>query len=143
MLLCILGLIVLASEYVWAQRGLHWARRKSQQSIERSAASRVATYGSVAAGLGLLAAGLTELVVGLPLATTLSAAMLIASGVVVVGTTGWSRRQHLQARQSSGRHLLVESSRQGLPDRGGRHLPAGVVGTQGDDRRGEQEQAAG
>ncbi|MDX6228335.1 MAG: putative transrane protein, partial [Frankiales bacterium] len=26
MLLCILGLVLLASEYAWAQRSLHWAR---------------------------------------------------------------------------------------------------------------------
>jgi uncharacterized protein (TIGR02611 family) len=143
MLLCILGLIVLASEYVWAQRSLHWARRKSQQSIERGASSRLATYGSVAAGIGLLGVGLTELIVGLPVVTSLSAVMLMASGLVVIGTTGWSRRQHLRAQPGSGRDLLVQSSRQRFPGHGWRHFPAGVVGAQSDDRRGEQEKAAG
>ncbi len=98
MLLCILGLIVLASEYVWAQRSLHWARRRSQQSIERGASSRVTTGASITAGLGLLVIGGTELAVGLPLLTAFSAAMLIVSGGVVIGTTGWSRRQYLRAR---------------------------------------------
>jgi uncharacterized protein (TIGR02611 family) len=102
MLLCILGLIVLASEYVWAQRSLHWARRKSQQSIERGASSRIATYASVTGGFGLLVVGIAELVVGVPMVTSLSAAMFIASGSVIVATTAWSRRQHLRASQGRG-----------------------------------------
>jgi uncharacterized protein (TIGR02611 family) len=101
MLLCILGLVLLATEYVWAQRSLHWARRKSQQSIERGAASRMATYGSIASGLGLLVLGITELIVGLPIVTSLGAVMFIASGPVIIGTTAWSRRQHLRAPEGS------------------------------------------
>jgi uncharacterized protein (TIGR02611 family) len=98
MLLCILGLIVLSTEYAWAQRSLRWARRKSQQSIQRSAASKVATYGSLAAGVALLGVGMAELFIGLPLVTALSASLLLLSGLVVVGTTGWSRLQYLRSR---------------------------------------------
>ena len=96
MLLCVLGLAVLAREYTWARRGLHWARAKSQQSIARSASSRVATAGSVLGGLALMAVGLVELVIGLPLIGTVTAVLLLASGVVVVGTTTWARRQFVR-----------------------------------------------
>jgi hypothetical protein len=97
MLLCILGLVVLASEWDWADRRLQWARRLSQQSIEHGAASRVASYGSVAAGLVFVGLGIAELAVGLPLLTSLTAATLLLSGTVIVGTTTWSRRQHLRS----------------------------------------------
>ncbi|MDX6208273.1 MAG: hypothetical protein QOE24_664 [Frankiales bacterium] len=113
MLLCILGLIVLASEYVWAQRSLHWARRKSQQSIERGASSRLATYASVVGGFGLLVVGVVELIVGVPWVTSLSAAMFLVSGSVIIGTTAWSRRQYVRAPDDSAPPLHPQRSRQG------------------------------
>jgi uncharacterized membrane protein len=97
MLLCILGLLVLASEYDWAERGLQRVQDQSRRSIERGAASRVTTYASVAGGLVLLALGVLELAVGLPLMTSFTAVTLLLSGVVVVGTTTWSRRRHLRS----------------------------------------------
>lgn len=97
MLLCVLGLVVLAREYAWARRSLTWARAKSSQSVARSAASRSATVLSLLGGLGLLLVGLAELVIGLPLLGTVTASLLIASGLVVIGTTGWARWQYLRS----------------------------------------------
>ena len=97
MLLCVLGLVVLAREYAWARRSLRWARAKSQESIARSASSRTATLASELGGLGLFVVGLAELVVGLPLLGTISASLLVVSGLIVVGTTAWARRQYLRS----------------------------------------------
>jgi hypothetical protein len=97
MLLCLLGLVVLAREYAWARRSLRWARAKSQQSIARSSSSLGTTIASELGGLALLVVGVAELAVGLPLLGTVTASLLILSGCVVVGTTAWARRQYLRA----------------------------------------------
>lgn len=96
MLLCLLGLLVLAREYAWARRSLTWARAKTQESVARSSSSRTATAASELGGLAMVLVGLAELVVGLPLLGTVTAALLIASGCVIVGTTAWARWQYLR-----------------------------------------------
>ena len=103
MLLCVLGLVVLAREYAWARRSLAWARAKSQASIGRSASSRPATVLSELGGLALVAVGVLELVVGLPVLGTVTATLLILSGCVVVATTAWARWQYVRmARERLG-----------------------------------------
>jgi fatty acid desaturase len=97
LLLCLLGLVVLSSEYAWAQRSLDWARKASRRSVERGAASRRSTYTSLAGGAGLLAVGVAELVWGLPWIGAVSAVLLMASGVVATATTAAARGRHLRA----------------------------------------------
>jgi len=102
MLLCLLGLVVLAREYAWARRSLQWARAKTQESVGRSSASRAATVTSELGGVALIVVGLVELVVGLPLLGTVTASLLIASGFIVVGTTAWARWQYLRSGRQTG-----------------------------------------
>lgn len=102
MLLCLLGLVVLAREYIWARRSLRWARAKSKQSVARSSSNRAATVGSELGGLALVAGGVAELVVGLPLLGTVTGSLLIVSGVVVVATTTWARWQYLRTLRAGG-----------------------------------------
>lgn len=99
MVLCAAGLGLLATQYEWARRSLGWVKQRARDSVERTAASRLATAASVAGGLVLLAVGVAELVNGLPLLTTVTALLVIPGGVFLAGTALWGRGQFLRARR--------------------------------------------
>jgi len=98
-LLCVVGLAVLATEYAWApQRGLHMAQERSQKTATRSGQSLLATAAAVACGLAVLSAGALELLVGVPLLTTMTAVLLVLGGGLLVGSAARARRRHVATR---------------------------------------------
>ncbi len=97
-LLCVVGLAVLATEYAWAQRGLHVARERSQKTATRSGQSLLSTAAAVACGLAVLSAGALELLVGVPLLTTMTSVLLVLGGGLLVGSAARARRRHVATR---------------------------------------------
>jgi hypothetical protein len=88
------GLAVLATRFSWAKKPLDYARDKAEQGIEEVGKSPWRAAGSVLAALALVAVGVLALAgVDLPFVNTLSAVVLIASGLFLVGTVFFARRQ--------------------------------------------------
>ncbi len=88
------GLAVLATQFAWAQRPLAYAKDKAQVGIDEVATSRGRTAIAVLGGVGLLVAGVLEIAgVDLPLVNVLTAAMLILSGLGLLGTIVYARKR--------------------------------------------------
>jgi uncharacterized protein (TIGR02611 family) len=93
-LLVFAGFAVLATRFSWARKPLDYARDKAEQGIEEVGKSPWRAAGSVLAALALVAVGVLALAgVDLPFVNTLSAVVLIASGLFLVGTVFFARRQ--------------------------------------------------
>ncbi len=97
MVLCAAGLALLATQYKWARHSVGWAQDRAREGIERTGSSRMLTIGSVAFGLILIGIGITEIIVNLPLLTTVTAALMIASGLFVTVSSFWARHRHKSA----------------------------------------------
>jgi uncharacterized protein (TIGR02611 family) len=107
------GLAVLATQFDWAKKPLDYAKDKAEQGIEEVAKSPWRAAGTVLAALALVVAGVLALAgVDLPFVNTLSAVVLIISGLFLVGTVVFARRQE-----------KLEEARA--------HRPAGVPGEGG------------
>jgi archaellum biogenesis protein FlaJ (TadC family) len=107
------GLAVLATRFSWARKPLDYAKEKAQEGVEEVGRSPWRAAGAVLAALALIALGVLTLVgVDLPLMSTLTAIVLILSGLFLVGTVVFARRQE-----------KIEQTRA--------HRPAGVRGTGG------------
>ncbi|MGY1635010.1 PGPGW domain-containing protein [Geodermatophilus sp. SYSU D01186] len=107
------GLAVLATRFSWAKKPLDYAMEKAQEGVEEVAKSPWRAAGAALAALVLIALGVLALVgVDLPLMNAFTAIVLILSGLFLVGTVVFARRQEklLQARM---------------------HRPAGLRGTAG------------
>lgn len=98
------GLALLASEFDWAERWLDATRDKAQTSAQKSASSRRSVALTALGGLLLLAAGalcFTGEDFGIPLVSRvnspLTGALLVLSGLIVIGLTLWQRRQLVAA----------------------------------------------
>ncbi len=88
------GLAVLATQFTWAKRPLAYAKDKAQVGIDEVATSRRRTAVAVLGGVALLVVGVLEIAgVDLPLVNLLTAAMLILSGLGLLGTIVYARRR--------------------------------------------------
>jgi uncharacterized protein (TIGR02611 family) len=88
------GLAVLATQFEWAKKPLDYAKDKAQQGIEEVGKSPWRAAGATIAALVLIVLGVLALAgVDLPLVNTLSAVVLIVSGLFLIGTIFYARRQ--------------------------------------------------
>jgi drug/metabolite transporter (DMT)-like permease len=88
------GLAVLATRFSWAKKPLDYARDKAEQGIEEVGKSPWRAAGAAIAAGVLIALGVLALAgVHLPFVNTLSAVVLIISGLFLVGTIFYARRQ--------------------------------------------------
>jgi hypothetical protein len=110
------GLAVLATRFSWAKKPLDYAKDKAEQGIEEVGRSPLRAAGAAIAALVLIALGVLALAgVDLPFINTLSAVVLVISGLFLIGTIFFARRQE----------KLEEAKA---------HRPAGVPGTGGSYR---------
>ncbi|MGY1702963.1 PGPGW domain-containing protein [Geodermatophilus sp. SYSU D00697] len=110
------GLAVLATRFCWAQKPLDYAKDKAQEGIEEVAKSPWRAAGAVLAALALIVLGVLALVgVDLPFVNAFTAVVLILSGLFLVGTVLFARRQEKLERARA-------------------HRPAGQRGTAGAHR---------
>ena len=106
-LLVAAGLAVLATRFSWAKRPLDYAKDKAQDGIEEVGKSPWRAALAVLAALALVAAGVLALIgVDLPFVNTLSAVVLVISGLFLIGTVVFARRleqlQEARARRPAG-----------------------------------------
>lgn len=95
--LCVAGLALLATEYPWARRALRTAQAQAQSSQRRTAASLPATTVSVVGGVVLIVVGVLEIVVDLPVLNTVTALLVLAGGLFVIGSALQARHAYLRA----------------------------------------------
>jgi len=88
------GLAVLATRFSWAKRPLDYAKDKAEQGIEEVGKSPLRAVGAALAAAVLIVLGVLALAgVDLPFINALSAVVLILSGLFLVGTIFFARRQ--------------------------------------------------
>ena len=88
------GLAVLATRFSWAKKPLDYAKDKAEQGIEEVGKSPLRAAGAGIAAVALIAAGVLALAgIDLPFVNTLSAVVLIISGLFLIGTIFFARRQ--------------------------------------------------
>src|SRR3954452_21847887 len=88
------GLAVLATRFSWAQKPLDYAKDKAQQGVEEVAKSPWRAAGAVLAALALVVLGVLALAgVDLPFVNAFTAVVLILSGLFLVATVVFARRQ--------------------------------------------------
>ena len=88
------GLAVLATRFSWAKKPLDYARDKAEQGIEEVGKSPLRAIGAGLAALALVAVGVLALAgVDLPFVNALSAVVLILSGLFLIGTIVFARKQ--------------------------------------------------
>jgi hypothetical protein len=88
------GLAVLATRFTWAQKPLDYAKDKAQQGIEEVGKSPLRAVGAALAALVLVVLGVLALAgVDLPFVNAFTAVVLILSGLFLVGTIVFARRQ--------------------------------------------------
>ena len=88
------GLAVLATHFSWARKPLDYARDKAEQGIEEVGKSPLRAVGAALAASVLIVLGVLALVgVDLPFVNAFTAVVLIISGLFLVGTVVFARRQ--------------------------------------------------
>ena len=88
------GLAVLSTQFAWARKPLDYAKEKAQEGIDEVGRSWFRAGLAIAAGLVLVVAGvLPFLGIDLPFVTTVSAVLLIVSGLFLLGTVVYARRE--------------------------------------------------
>ena len=103
------GLAVLATRFSWAKRPLDYAKDKAQEGVEEVARSPWRAAGAVLAALALIAVGVLALAgVDLPFVNAFTAVVLILSGLFLVGTVVFARRQE-KLEQANERMSLQKS----------------------------------
>jgi len=113
------GLAVLATRFSWAKKPLDYAKEKAQDGIEEVGKSPWRAAGAVIAALLLVGAGVLALAgVDLPFVNTLSAVVLIISGLFLVATVVFARRQ--EKIEEAKAHRAA-----GAPEGGGAYRVAG------------------
>ena len=113
------GLAVLATRFSWAKKPLDYAKDKAEQGIEEVGKSPWRAAGAVLAALALVVLGALALAgVDLPFVNALSAVVLIISGLFLVGTVVFARRQEKIADARAHRPA-------GTPQGGGAYRVAG------------------
>jgi uncharacterized protein (TIGR02611 family) len=92
------GLAILATKFAWAERPLAYAKHKARQGVNEVRRSRARAVASVGFALTLVGIGLAQIFgADLPFMNLVSAALMIGSGLVLVGTV-------IHARLTRGRH---------------------------------------
>lgn len=87
------GLAVLATEFEWAKRPLDLARRRAGQGLDEMRRSRLRALGALVAALILVGIGVADLTgLDVPFVNVLSAILLVASGLFLIGTVAHARR---------------------------------------------------
>ena len=113
------GLAVLATRFRWAKKPLDYAMDKAEQGIEEVGKSPLRAAGAAIAALVLVALGVLALAdVEIPFVNTLSAIILVASGLFLIGTIFFARRQERLAEARAHRPA-------GAPQGGGSYRAAG------------------
>ena len=113
------GLAVLATRFSWAKKPLDYAKDKAQEGVEEVAKSPWRAAGAVLAALVLVVLGVLALAgVDLPFVNAFTAVVLILSGLFLIGTIFFARRQE---------KLLVARAHQpaATPGSGGAYRAAG------------------
>src|SRR3954463_6546067 len=88
------GLAVLATRFSWAKKPLDYAKDKAQEGVEEVAKSPWRAAGAVLAALALVALGVLAVIgMALPFMNAFTAVVLILSGLFLVGTVVFARRQ--------------------------------------------------
>ena len=112
------GLAVLATRFSWAKKPLEYAKDKAEQGIEEVGKSPLRAGGAAIAALVLIVLGALAVAgVDLPFVNTLSAIVLIISGLFLLGTIFYARREE---------HLAEERAHRpaGTPQGGGAYRAA-------------------
>jgi ABC-type uncharacterized transport system permease subunit len=88
------GLSVLATQFAWAARPLDYAKGKARQGVDEVATSRLRAAFAVVCALALLVVGVLAIAgVDLPFVNVVSAVLLVVSGLFLLGTVVYARRQ--------------------------------------------------
>jgi uncharacterized protein (TIGR02611 family) len=96
------GLAVLATQFAWAKRPLDYATNKAHQGMDEVARSRLRAVGTALFAAGLMAIGIADMTdLDIPFVNVLSAILMIASGVFLVGTIVYARRSNRYPRDRS------------------------------------------
>ena len=100
-LVVVVGLTILATEYAWARRLLVTAKDRAAQAQAASTSSPLATAATVVFALGLLGLGVAMIAgVDLPFASTTAGAGLVLGGVILLTTTVLSLRHKKGVEQT-------------------------------------------
>jgi uncharacterized protein (TIGR02611 family) len=95
------GLAVLATRFSWAKKPLDYAKDKAQQGVEEVARSKWRAALALACALALIAVGVLGVIgVDLPFLNTLTAIVLILSGLFLVGTVIYARVKGSQSARN-------------------------------------------
>jgi uncharacterized protein (TIGR02611 family) len=96
------GLAVLATQFAWAKRPLDYATNKAHQGMDEVARSRLRAVGTALFAAGLMAIGIADMTdLDIPFVNVLSAILMIASGLFLVGTIVYARRSNRYPRDRS------------------------------------------
>ena len=96
------GLAVLATQFAWARRPLDYATNKAHQGMDEVARSRLRAIGTALFAAGLMAIGIADMTdLDIPFVNVLSAILMIASGLFLVGTIVYARRSDRYPRDRS------------------------------------------
>ena len=96
------GLAVLATRFEWARKPLDYAKDKAQQGIDEVARSKFRAALALLCALAVIAGGLLGIVgLDIPFMNTLSAILLIASGLILIGTVVYARRKGVSGSSSA------------------------------------------
>ena len=96
------GLAVLATKFAWAKRPLDYATNKAHQGMDEVARSRLRAIGTALFAAGLMAIGIADMTdLDIPFVNVLSAILMIASGLFLVGTIVYARRSDRYPRDRS------------------------------------------
>ena len=96
------GLAVLATQFSWAKRPLDYATNKAHQGMDEVARSRLRAIGTALFAAGLMAIGIADMTdLDIPFVNVLSAILMIASGLFLVGTIVYARHSDRYPRDRS------------------------------------------
>ncbi|AZI59068.1 hypothetical protein EH165_13880 [Nakamurella antarctica] len=88
------ALAILATKFEWAKKPLDYAKSKAQQGVDEMARSRWNAIFALVCALGLAALGVMELLgINIPFVNMLTAGLLILSGLFLLGTVIYARKQ--------------------------------------------------
>ncbi len=93
-LVILAGLLILATQFEWASKRVDFAKGKAQQGIDELGRSRWRTAFAVLSAVALAAVGVLSIAgVDVPFINLISAVLLILSGLFLLGTIVYARRQ--------------------------------------------------